>query len=174
MEISEEKLSRANDWLRGNASTQYDINGAAQSLRELSDSFKDDKRDDRDILMSFETNAKKMGLSFGNMTKDQQLAVINAAGREGPCYNAFISNSSYQVLTLARAGEDAEAVADGFSGQDLTRISNFVRVFGSSETEEFSDKLGEIRDRVLAEEKAQELGATDCFTSSDSTPDFVE
>ena len=156
MEISEEKLSRANDWLKGNASAQYDINGAAQSLRELSDSFKDDTRASRDIVRAFENKAEAMGLSFEDMTKDQQLAVINAAGREGPCYNAFISNSSYQVLTLARAGEDAEAVADGFSGQDLTRISNFVRVFGSSETEEFSDKLGEIRDRVLAEEKAQD------------------
>ena len=167
MKEFDKNLNRANNWLNGKTFVQYDINGAAQALRDLSDTFKDDQRDDRDIIRDYENQAEAMGLSFGNMTKDQQLAIINATGREGFCYNSFISNSSHQVLTLARAGsEDVETIADGFTGKDLTKIATFVRVFGDDRTEDFYGKLNEIKDRVIQSEQAQENGVVEDLNSS--------
>lgn len=167
MKEIDKNLSRANNWLSGKTFVQYDVNGAARALRDLSDTFKDDQRDDRDIIRDYESQAEAMGLSFNSMTKDQQLAIINATGREGFCYNSFISNSSFQVLTLAMAGsEDVETIADGFTGKDLTKIATFVRVFGNDQTEEFCGRLNEIKDRVIQSEQAQETGVVEDLNSS--------
>ena len=159
MEKQEIEELRANTWLSGKTYVQYDVEGAAGALRTLSASVNNPNRDDRDVVSDYEKRAEAMGLSFDNMTKDQQLAIINAAGREGPVYDAFISNAAYQVFTLAKTeNPDIEQITDGFTGRDLTRISPFIRVFGNSETQGFSEQFDKIKDDVVAREAAQVVG----------------
>ena len=153
MEKKDKDLLRANTWLSGKTFVKYDVNGAAKALREISDSVYDVRKDDRNISRDYEDQAEAIGLSFDNMTKDQQLAIIRAAGRKGPCYDAFISNAAYQIYTLAKSGSaDAEKIAEGFEGCDLERISRFLIVFGDKETEGFNQQFVAIKDRIIESE----------------------
>ena len=135
----------ADQWLRGEYIYMYDIEGAAQAITQLSNSVMDDTKEGREIVANYEEGARNKRLSFSNMTKAQQLNVIARTGRNGPHYNAFISNAARHVLSLARKGyEDIEPICDGFEQEDLKRISTILKMFAGEQCRDFIEKFDRV------------------------------
>lgn len=160
METIDKNLEKANNWLYVNPSFRHDVKTIAKKMRELSDSIHKENLDNRDAVQKFESSVNLVGIGFREMTKSQQLEIINETGRHGPCYDSFISSAAFQIFTLAKAGcEDVERICKDFTGEDLARISRFLEVFGNQKTRAFNRSFDEIKDRVVQEEQNQGLGS---------------
>ena len=151
---SNEDLLKAQAWLNDEQSRQIDLEESIRKIVEISDAIKNDKRiDPTDTTFIFEQRAKDSGVSFNGLTKSQQLQIIDKLEHFGPAYDAFISNASFHIFTLAQAGyNDVEHITKGFSGDVLKSLYLYVSHYNRHNTE-FNKKLEEIKNRVLISEQ---------------------
>jgi len=147
-------LLQAWNWINGNASVEYDVPKTAKRLKEISKSVYDPKKDGREVLMEFQAEIGLRGISFEDMTKDQQLEMMTAVGRDQSlCYKAFISNAAFRIITLAENNyQDVERICEGFEVEDLRRIAQFLMVMGGKKVAGFCNKFN-----AVVERKEQEL-----------------